>query len=155
MDKYFYVTYVYRINLHQWILANLAKWLSVWLRTVWLWVWIPLPHLVQFPRAIGKDYLFMEGRHSMSTLNFGIFLEFPHFLRLEVLGWSATHETLVDSVFGGNNLVPFHLCWKETSQNVERSHNSCDGLSGKFSSASYFFKNAWKLFRCACHGRNT
>ena len=31
----------------------------------------------------------------------------------------------------------------------------CEGLSGKFSSASYFFKNTWKLQNSFCFGRKT
>ena len=60
-----HVIYLYWTNLHHWFLASLAKWLSVQLRAAWLWVWVLLPDLLQFPSAIGK-FLFMEERQDTS-----------------------------------------------------------------------------------------
>ena len=110
-----HVIYVHQINLHHWFLASLPECLSVQLRTTWVWVW--MPDLVQFLTAIEKS-LIMKGRLGTSLCHssiFEIFLEFQHFLRSEVFSCSATHETLVHSISGDNNLAPFHLSWREIS----------------------------------------
>ena len=100
---------------------------------------------VQFSGAIAK---FLSLKEKLSFKLWGTqFWDYPktslfHKIRsLQLLGnFQLFYQFFfwTHSVFGDNNLLPKRKCFNII----------CDALSGNFSSASFFFKNAQKLKKC-------